>query len=379
MAMAVQLGASVVFVTLMTFMALYAMQLFGVHDAAAGFAASAFILGSALTRVFVGKYVDSIGRKRLIVIALVLYTACSALYPVAWSYPALIALRIVHGGAFGAISTAITTAVVSMVPPARRGEGMGYFLAASTFAMALGPLVAVQLSENVGPATVFLFTGVASVLALVAALLARLPERTVGAQERRFSLRPADVLDPDALPVSLAVLLCSFGYAGIVTYLNPFLLERGMTTAASLFFVVFAAGMLVVRLVSGRQQDQRGDNVVILPLTALFGASLVLLGLAEATWQVVAAGVLAGMGYGGLLPSLQVVAVTRARPERIGIAMSTHYLMLDAGVALGPVVFGLLIPVAGYQGLFMALALSTGASMVVYWFVHGRHQRRMPS
>ena len=89
MAMVVQLGISLVFVTLMTFMALYSMQRFGVQDSAAGFAASAFIMGSALARIFVGKYVDFIGRKRLIVVALILFVVCSALYPLAWAYPAL--------------------------------------------------------------------------------------------------------------------------------------------------------------------------------------------------------------------------------------------------------------------------------------------------
>ncbi|MGM7671262.1 MFS transporter [Microbacterium sp. A93] len=374
MAMVVQLGVSIVFVTLMTYMAVYAMTLFGMRDSAAGFAASAFILGSALTRIFVGKYVDFIGRKRLITIALVVFLFCSALYPLISAYPALIALRIVHGGAFGAISTGITVSVVGMVPAARRGEGMGYFLAASTFAMAIGPLLAVQLSENVSPEAVFLMTGVSSAVALIAALFARLPERTPSPEEhaQRYRLRLKDILDPDALPVALVVMLCAFGYSGIITYLSPFLLERDMPAAASLYFVVFAAGMLVIRVVSGRQQDVRGDNAVIIPLTLVFAVSLAVLGLATQLWMVVVAGALGGIGYGALLPSLQAVAVTRAHPERIGIAVSTHYLLLDTGVALGPVLFGLLIPLGGYPLLYEALAGTVLAAVVLYWFVHGR-------
>lgn len=374
MAMVVQLGASIVFVTLMTYMAVYAMTMFGARDSAAGFAASAFILGSALTRIFVGKYVDFIGRKRLITIALVLFLLCSALYPLITEYPALIALRIVHGGAFGAISTGITVSVVSMVPPSRRGEGMGYFLAASTFAMGIGPLLAVQLSENVSPGAVFLMTALSSAVALIAALMARLPERTPSPDEheQRFRIRLRDILDPDALPVAVVVMLCAFGYSGIVTYLNPFLLDRNMPAAASLYFVVFAAGMLVIRLLSGRQQDLRGDNAVIIPLTLLFAVSLAVLALSTALWAVVIAGALGGMGYGALLPSLQAVAVTRAHPERIGIAVSTHYLLLDTGVALGPVLFGTLIPLGGYPTLYGALAGTVVAAVVLYWFVHGR-------
>ena len=40
-------------------------------------------------------------------------------------------------------------------------------------------------------------------------------------------------------------------WAAVVTFLNTALLERGMITAASLFFVAYAIGMLLVRLVAG--------------------------------------------------------------------------------------------------------------------------------
>ena len=180
------------------------------------------------------------------------------------------------------------------------------------------------------------------------------------------------MLDPDALPPALVLLLAASGYAGVVTFLNTALLERGMVTAASLFFVAYAAGMLLVRLFAGRIQDTRGDNTVMLPLFALFILSLVMLAVAEHTWVVLAAGVLGGIGFGGITPALQVIGVTRARPERLGIATSTHYMMLDLGVAIGPVVFGLLIPLVGYTGMYLALAVTGTLAVVLYWLVHGR-------
>ncbi|WP_168199827.1 MFS transporter [Citricoccus sp. SGAir0253] len=374
LAMVVQLGVALVFMTLMTYMALYAGERFGARDVAAGFAASAFILGSALARIVLGKYLDVIGRKRLLVSALLVYVACSALYPLAGAYGVLVALRVVQGAAFGAATTAVTAGVLQMVPPSRRGEGMGYFLTASTVANGVGPLLAVQLSTAHGPAPVFLLVLGASVLALGAAVVLRVPELAGGPppHARRFRLRPGDVLDPDALPVALVILIVSFGYAGIATYSTPFLLQAGLGTAASLFFVALATGMLTVRLFSGRLQDRRGPNAVILPLGALFTVALVLLGVATEPWLVITAGLLAGLGYGGASPTLQVVAATRARPERLGIATSTHYLLLDTSIAFGPVVFGALIPLIGYRGHFLVLAATVLAGVVLYWFVHGR-------
>lgn len=367
-------GVSMVFITTMTYMALYAVERFGVQDAVAGFAASSFILGAALVRIVSGKYLDFIGRKRLLLIALIVFLACCLVYPLTWDFTSLVGLRLLHGMAFGGAGTALTASVVDLVPRARRSEGVGYFGAASTISTALGPLAAVQLSGMFGADAVFWFISGASLVALGAVLLGRFPERTPTPEEhaRRFRLSLSDVLDPDALPAALVLFLAASGYAGVVTFLNTALLERGMVTAASLFFVAYAAGMLLVRLFAGRIQDTRGDNTVMLPLFALFILSLVMLAVAEHTWVVLAAGVLGGIGFGGITPALQVIGVTRARPERLGIATSTHYMMLDLGVAIGPVVFGLLIPLVGYTGMYLALAVTGTLAVVLYWLVHGR-------
>lgn len=367
-------GVSMVFITTMTYMALYAVERFGVQDAVAGFAASSFILGGALVRILSGKYLDFIGRRRLLIICLIVFLACCLLYPFVGDFAGLIALRVVHGMAFGGSGTALTASVVDLVPRSRRSEGVGYFGAASTISTALGPLAAVQLSSTAGPDAVFWFISGAAVVALGAALLARFPERQPSPEERarRFRISLSDIFDPDALPPALVMFIAATGYAGVVTYLNTSLLERGLLTAASVFFVAYAAGMLVVRLVAGRLQDTRGDNTVVLPLFGLFITSLVLLALADHTWVVIVAGVIGGIGFGGITPALQVIGVSRARPERLGIATSTHYLMLDAGVAVGPVVFGLLIPVIGFAGMYLTLAVLGVLAAGLYWRVHGR-------
>src|SRR5690625_4922182 len=69
----VLLGAYIVFIALMTFMALYAADRFGANDTAAGFAASSFVIGAGLVRLVIGKYLDFIGRKRTLVLALAIF------------------------------------------------------------------------------------------------------------------------------------------------------------------------------------------------------------------------------------------------------------------------------------------------------------------
>src|SRR5699024_10997435 len=102
----VLLGSYLVFISLMTFMALYAAERFQANDTAAGFASSSFVIGAGLIRLVIGKYLDFIGRKRTLLIALSVYVLSSLLYPFIDFYGLLIVLRIVQGTMFGIISTA---------------------------------------------------------------------------------------------------------------------------------------------------------------------------------------------------------------------------------------------------------------------------------
>src|SRR5690625_2027146 len=109
LAFTVLLGAYIVFISLMTFIALYAAARFQANDTAAGFAASSFVIGAGLVRRAIGKYLDFFGRKRTLIISLAVFAVSSLVYPLVDHYGVLIAIRIIQGPAFGIISTAITS------------------------------------------------------------------------------------------------------------------------------------------------------------------------------------------------------------------------------------------------------------------------------
>jgi MFS family permease len=289
----------------------------------------------------------------------------------------LIVVRIIHGVAFGTAATVIAASVVSLIPFPRRGEGMGYFGLSATLATATGPFVAVTLVNGVGHDWLFAFTTGCAAVALLLGLFLRLPERTPTDDERanRWKLRWTDVLDPWALPVSLVMLLGGIAFSGVLAFLNSYANAENMAEAASLFFLVYAGGVVVSRLVVGRMQDRYGDNVVIYPTLALFAAGLVVIGMAPNGIVLMLGGVLLGLGFGGLLPSGQVIAVSLAPDHRVGTATATYFLMLDLGSGFGPMVLGLLIPLTGYHGMYGLLAGVVVVSMGLYHFVHG-HKRR---
>ncbi len=109
---------------------------------------TAYILASTVTTLFYGKLGDMYGRKRFLMIAIVLFLIGSALSGLAHSMDQLIAFRALQGlGAGGLMVGAIAT-IGDMVSPRERGQYMGYMMAAMMVAMIAGPLVGGYITQH---------------------------------------------------------------------------------------------------------------------------------------------------------------------------------------------------------------------------------------
>lgn len=387
---------AMIFYLLMTSMALYAVDRFGANDVAAGAASSAYIGGAVLARLFAGKTLDIVGRRRQLLLAIGAAFAVTFLYFPTTSLPALLVVRVIHGMTFGVSSTTLAAAVQALIPPWRRGEGTGYFGMSATLATAIGPALAVQLTRHFGYESLFWASVACAGLGLAFALVLRLPEPGLaGASEagaagdagasgptgatgpgarRRLPgwLSLSGMIEPAAVPASLTVALLGACHSTILAFLQPTAVQRGLENPATLFFLVFAVFALATRVLVGRVQDARGDNAVVYALLAFYAAGLTTLALADGPWAMYAAGALCGLGFGGIVPCFQAITVALVPPANVGAATSTFFIALDVGTAGGAMVLGALVPWTGYTGMFLTAAGLVVVSVLVYYLGHGR-------
>lgn len=368
---------SFVFYLLIPTMALYAVNAFGASDTAAGLASSSFVIGAVVGRIFTGKYLDFVGRRRLVIISLGIYVALGLAYVLADGLPLFVALRTVHGFGFGTSATVIAASVMSMIPPARRAEGTGYFGISGTIATAIGPLLALTIADRFSYDALFITASVVALLALLVALTITFPEREVSQAEResKWSLSLGTLVDAHTVPVASIMLLAGFAYSGVLSFLANYAQQADLVSSASLFFLVYAIAVFISRLFIGRIQDRRGDNIVIYPIFASFVAGFVMLGVSSQAWHILLAAVFMGFGFGALMPALQSVITAKSPLPRVGLATATFFLMLDIGTGIGPIVLGLAIPHLGYHGMYFLLAGIIVVAAALYAAVHGRFAR----
>lgn len=172
---------------LMVIMTAYALNVFSASPAVAALCASAFIIGTLVSRFIAAPLMGVVGRKPLLIVAVVLEVGLTALYLANEPVGALIGVRFAHGMAYGVCSTTIATVVTAGIPASRKGEGVGYFMLSSTLGSAIGPFAGILMANHLGYPVLFIVSCV--VVALGIPFVLALDSANAGSQKKRATSR----------------------------------------------------------------------------------------------------------------------------------------------------------------------------------------------
>ncbi|MFD1851313.1 MFS transporter [Oceanobacillus bengalensis] len=362
------------FYMLMVTLAVYSIENFHASQSEAGLASSIFVLGAVIVRPIAGKVIDTVGKKKLLLIGLSLFLIMMLLYFPINNLGLLFLIRFLHGFSFGISTTATGAIAADIIPMARRGEGMGYFSTSMNLAMAIGPFLGLFISQQFDGSMIFITTTIFAVIAVLSALFLHVPQieqRNENIQvEKRF--RITDYFEKSTLPIALFVMICGFVYSSILTFLTAYAEEINLVNAASFFFVMYAVFLLLSRPFTGKMFDIKGENKVMYPSILMFGIGLVILSQVNSGLVLLIAGAIIGVGFGTLQSSAQTIAVNEAERHRVGLATSTFFVFFDLGVGVGPFLLGFILPLTGFRGIYLGMAMLVFFSMLVYYIVHGK-------
>jgi EmrB/QacA subfamily drug resistance transporter len=115
-----------------------------------------------------GKLADLLGRRRIFVTGLVIFTTASLWCGLAGGAASLIAARSVQGVGAALMNPATLSIITATFPPRLRGTAIGIWAGVSALALAIGPLVGGILTERIGWSWIFFVNipvGIVGVLA----------------------------------------------------------------------------------------------------------------------------------------------------------------------------------------------------------------------
>ncbi|MDN7243218.1 MFS transporter [Planococcus sp. N028] len=365
----------VVFYALLTLVPIYVIDEDGLNGSAAegGIAVSIFLVSAIIMRFFAGLILEKFGKRKILILSVLMFAISTGLYFFANELVPLLLLRFFHGIWFSLVTTVAGAIAADLVPPERRGEGLGYYGIAMNLAVVAGPFLALTLQPYVAYQTIFLVFGIIMAVGFLCALFVRVEEHPIAKTEKR-KLAFSDFIEKKTLPVASVGFFISFVYASIITFISVYAESLGLLQTASFFFVVYAVAMLLVRPLTGRLFDSKGPDIVIIPSCIIFAIGLLSLSFTHSSWMLLLSGALVGLGYGTLLPSFQTLAIQAADKHRSGHATGTFFALYDSGLALGAVLLGAVAGFLGYSNLYLVLAFSVMAIIFYYKWIMNKQK-----
>ena len=115
-----------------------------------GWIMSIYVLAAILSRPWFAHRVDSGDRKKIYVTVYILLALSFSGYAVAATALMFFATRFIQGLIWGGMTTSGPTMAVDIIPPSRRGEGLGFFGMTMTLGMCLGPVIGLQVYQQYG-------------------------------------------------------------------------------------------------------------------------------------------------------------------------------------------------------------------------------------
>lgn len=365
-----------------------------------GLIAGSMYIVSLFLRPVAGGLADRMPKRRLVGFGAACLIAANVGYALAPNAALLMMARMVNGVGFSCVSVCLATWMVSLIPLAHVGKGMGLYGTVNALAMAIGPAVGIRVEQAFGYRGSFVMSTAMVVLMAGAVLLVRrggspapIPvdvtakARThAGADvasspsrgRSRLHAFLGHVVAVRALPVTVAFMMFAIPYGAVQSYVVTYVRVRRLAVDVSLFFPCYAIVLLLMRIVMRDLFDRLSFAWFLGLCSVCMVGSLGALTLMRDDWAMMVASALLAASYGLMSSVAQASAVRLAGAGHGGQANATYYVSIDLGMSMGPIVGGLLYAWLPVQWLFAALMAFMPAAVIAYLLLGRRVGRPAP-
>lgn len=349
----------------------YALDELHTSATEAGLMTTIFLLSAIISRPLAGQWLEHAGNKKVLLTALILFAVAAPLYLIPKTVIGFLVIRLLHGIGFGMATTAVGAIVADIIPAARRGEGMGYFVLSTNMAMVLGPFVGLMTIQQWGAKAMFILSIAIAIGALLTGLSVKIAKPEQDNQIEvlsSFSIR--GLFEASAVPIAIVGSFLAIVYSALLSFVSIYAVEIHVENVASLFFVVYAVVLLISRPFTGKWLDQYGPNVISYPCIVLFAIGMFVLSQSSGAVTFLIAAGLIGLGWGTLFPTFQTIAIQNAEPRKRGLATATFLSIYDIGIALGSLFVGMVAAKMDYSTLYFLCTFYVLVGAVLFYFLH---------
>jgi len=330
-----------------------------------------FSISRTIIMPIVGRLSDRNGRKLFLSVGLLGYAIISLGYIWANSVYELTLVRLIHGVASGMILPIAQAYVGDISPEGEEGTWMGYFNAAFFTGFGFGPLMGGTLTDHFGMNIAFYAMGGLNLLAFLLVIFF-LPE--IGQRKTPASPRASfKQMSTSSMMKGLFSFRLSFSIGrGILATFLPIFAGIYIGLSPTLIGVLLAVNILLMSLLQvygGNIADRFNRRVLIVVGSLTNLTYLALIPLGGNFWQLLGICALGGVGGAIALPAASALTVVEGRRFGMGSTIAVFAMAFSIGMAIGPVVSGVIADFANINSVFyFGAAIGLAGTTLFIWF-----------
>lgn len=342
-----------------------------------GYLVALFAVAQLIMSPFAGRWVDRYGRKKIIIIGLLLFGISELIFGLGTNVSVLYLSRILGGISAAFIMPGVTAYVADITFVEERAKAMGYISAAISTGFIIGPGIGGFLAEYGVRLPFFVAAGIAFLACISSLFILKEPltkeqlaEISAKTKQTNFISDLKKSLNPVYFIAFIIVFVLAFGLSAYETIFSLFSDHKfgfSPKDIAAIITISSIFGVVVQVFVFGKLVDKLGEKKLIQLCLIVGGIFAVASTIVSSFLAVLAVTCFIFLAFDLLRPALTTFLSKAAGKEQGFVAgMNSTYTSL--GNIGGPAVGGILFDVnIHYPYLFAAVIMVVGLGITVMW------------
>ncbi len=354
-------------------LSIYALDMEGATPFLAGLVVGGYALTQALFQVPFGLMSDKIGRKKTLLIGLLIFIAGSIISALSDSIYMLLLGRFLQGA--GAIGSVVSAMIADLVKEEERAHAMAIMGGTIALSFAVAMIVAPIVGGNWGIDKLFWLTAILSIMA-IGVLFTAVPQppKIIHSYQEEES-KMLDVFKDKSLTRMYITFLFHSSIMTMAFFIIPLVMTKsieigGFGWAKPELWKVYLPAMIFGLVAMGPsavfgEKYGKGREVFMISVATIF-FGFIAMGFASTPWVFILGVVLFFIGFNMFEPLLQSFVSKFAKVHQKGAALGVANTFAYIGIFLGGVLAGFIMNHANRGILAIVVAI---LSAVWFWWV----------
>lgn len=278
----------------------------------------------------------------------------------------VILLRALFGVGWSCILAPMMAMATRLTPANHLSEALGIFGISGLLAHAASPMVSELVVAKSGFTALFILDCLLTIMAVGLVVAVPAVRKTSG---------PPPGADPNRASGRLliaaiaGVVLMAIAHGAIrgtnLNFIGPYCRSIGIERFFP-FFIAFSFSAILTRFRLAALPDRYGRRTVALPALLLVAANSLIISQIHATWLLVVAGLIGGLGQGMIFPALSSLMVDLIGHHRRAFALSVYTTCFEIGFGLGLPLFGMVADRLGYRWMYATSGIYIFVTILIF-------------